>query len=104
MPKTNNNTESVEGAKTSEDTVQEAKTPDTVRDEDYVDHIPLFRDGDRYKDPLNVIINGKKYSVPRGVPLRLPRTVAEVIDQSIAQDSYANELNKEMQKTQVTEF
>lgn len=104
MAKTNNNTESVEETKTSEDTVQEAKTPDTAQDDDYVDHIPLFRDGDRYKDPLNVIINGKKYSVPRGVPLRLPRTVAEVIDQSIAQDAYANELNKQMQKTQVTEF
>jgi hypothetical protein len=104
MAKTNNNTESVEEAKTSEDTVQEAKTPDTAQDDDYVDHIPLFRDGDRYKDPLNVIINGKKYSVPRGVPLRLPRTVAEVIDQSIAQDAYANELNVQMQKTQVTEF
>lgn len=104
MAKTNNNTESVEEAKTSEDTVQEAKTPDTAQDDDYVDHIPLFRDGDRYKDPLNVIINGKKYSVPRGVPLRLPSTVAEVIDQSIAQDAYANELNKQMQKTQVTEF
>lgn len=103
MAKTNN-TESVEEAKTSEGTVQEAKTPDTVQDDDYVDHIPLFRDGDRYKDPLNVIINGKKYSVPRGVPIRLPRTVAEVIDQSIAQDAYANELNVQMQKTQVTEF
>ena len=102
MAKTNN-TESVEEAKTP-DTVQEAKTPDTVQDDDYVDHIPLFRDGDRYKDPLNVIINGKKYSVPRGVPIRLPRTVAEVIDQSIAQDAYANELNVQMQKTQVTEF
>ncbi len=103
MAKTNN-TESVEEAKTP-DTVQEAKTSeDTVQDDGYVNFPPLFRDGDRYKDPLNVIINGKKYSVPRGVPLRLPRTVAEVIEQSRTQDAYANELNMQMQKTQVTEF
>lgn len=98
MAKTNS-TEAVE--ETTKETVE---TVEKAVDDGYVKHDPLFRDGDRYKDPLNVIINGKKYSVPRGVPLRLPRTVAEVIDQSMAQDAYANELNVQMQKTQVTEF
>jgi hypothetical protein len=71
---------------------------------EYVDHAPLFKDGERYKFPLNVTINGVKYSVPRGVPLRLPRVVAEVIDQSIAQDAYAHEVDTQMQKTQVVNF
>lgn len=71
---------------------------------EYVDHAPLFRDGEKYKNPLNVIVNGVKYSVPRGVPLRLPKVVAEVIDQSIAQDAYAAELDRKMQEAQVTVF
>ena len=71
---------------------------------EYVDHAPLFKDGDRYKFPLNVTINGVKYSVPRGVPLKLPKVVAEVIDQSLAQDAYAQAVDTEMQKTQIVNF
>ena len=71
----------------------------------YVDHAPLFKDDDKYKFPLNVIVNGVKYSVPRGIPLHIPKIVAEVIDQSLMQDSYAHELDAKMQKKpQVTEF
>lgn len=73
-------------------------------DDGYVDHAPLFKDNDRYKFPQNVIINGVKYSVPRGVPLRIPKVVAEVLDQSIAQDAYANGIDQKMQKTQVVNF
>lgn len=75
-----------------------------VEDDGYVDHAPLFKDGEKYKFPLNVTVNGVKYSVPRGVPLRIPRIVAEIIDQSIAQDSHARELDARMQKTQVVNF
>jgi hypothetical protein len=70
----------------------------------YVEHAPLFKDGDKYKFPLNVTINGVKYSVPRGVPLVLPAVVAEVIDQSIAQDAYAQKVDNDMQKTQIVNF
>jgi hypothetical protein len=73
-------------------------------EEDYVDHAPLFQDGEKYKFPLNVTIHGVKYSVPRGVPLKLPRVVAEVIDPSMAQDAYAHEVDLKMQKTQVVNF
>ena len=76
----------------------------TLKDDGYVDHAPLFQDGDRYKFPLNVTINGVKYSVPRGVPLRLPKVVAEVIDQSLKQDAYAHAVDQAMQKTQVVNF
>ncbi len=97
-------------SKVEEVNVQEtpAETPAEAPAEEsgveYVDHAPLFRDGERYKNPLNVTINGVKYSVPRGVPLRLPKVVAEVIDQSIAQDAYAAELDRKMQEAQVTVF
>ena len=85
------------------DAVTEDIAP-AVKDDGYVDHAPLFKDGEKYKFPLNVTVNGVKYSVPRGVQLRIPRIVAEIIDQSIAQDSHARELDARMQKTQVTEF
>ena len=106
MPKKNtdetnvNLTEDEEtNANLAEDAAASAEDP-----MEYVDHAPLFKDGERYKFPLNVTINGVKYSVPRGVPLRLPRVVAEVIDQSIAQDAYAHEVDTQMQKTQIVNF
>lgn len=86
----------------TEENVEE--TAPAVKDDGYVDHAPLFKDGEKYKFPLNVTVNGVKYSVPRGVPLRIPRIVAEIIDQSIAQDSHARELDARMQKTQVVNF
>lgn len=62
----------------------------------------LFKDNDRYKDPtLNVIINGKKYSVPRGKKVLVPDEVANVIERSQAQDAYAQAVDAEMQKEQV---
>ena len=105
MSKTSNTaveSEAVESAAAESTATQQdtAENPDV----EYVDHAPLFRDGEKYKNPLNVTINGVKYSVPRGVPLRLPKVVAEVIDQSIAQDAYAAEVDRNMQKAQVTVF
>ncbi len=62
----------------------------------------LFKDNDKYKDPvLNVIINGVKYSVPRGKKVAVPDEVANVIERSQAQDAYAQEVDAEMQKEQV---
>ena len=117
MARTANKAETPEETKVEETTAAETpeetkveettavETPEETKDSvEYVDHAPLFRDGEKYKNPLNVTINGVKYSVPRGVPLRLPKVVAEVIDQSIAQDAYAAELDRKMQEAQVTVF
>ena len=103
MGRTANKTETPEEVKAAETPAVEetAEAPAVEPEDDYVDHAPLFRDGEKYKNPLNVTINGVKYSVPRGVPLRLPKAVAEVIDQSIAQDAYAAELDRKMQEAQV---
>lgn len=78
---------------------EESKTTD-----EYVDHAPLFYDGKTYKDPVSVIINGVKYSVPRGKPLKLPKVVAEVLDQSMAQDAYASQVDAKMQTEQVVQM
>lgn len=59
---------------------------------------PFLYDGEKYKDPINVIVNGVKYSVPRGKVVSVPKVVAEVLQQSMEQDAYARELDKQLQE------
>lgn len=59
----------------------------------YVD-ITLPFDPKYLKDPLNVIVNGVKYSVPRGKTVAVPEVVAEVIKQGQKQDAYAMKVNE----------
>lgn len=73
-----------------------------VEDDGYVEIPPLFYDGDKYKDPLPIIINGKKWSIPRdGRSHRVPKPVAEVYWNSVNQDAYAAKIDREMQKAQI---
>ena len=66
---------------------------------------PFLYDGEKYKDPINVIINGVKYSVPRGKVVSVPKVVAEVLQQSAEQDAYARRFDEELQsKPQIMEF
>lgn len=46
----------------------------------------LFRDGDKYKDDVIVIHNGKSYLIRRGEDVKIPRKIAMILDQSQAQD------------------
>lgn len=48
--------------------------------------VKLFKDNDKYKDPLYVSVNGNRFIVPRGVEVEIPDYVAEVIERSMAQD------------------
>lgn len=72
--------------------------------EEYENIGPLPFDADKYKHPLNVIVNGIKYSVPRGQIVRVPKVVAEVINQSMAQDMHAAAVEAEMMKPQIINF
>ena len=49
--------------------------------------VTLFLDGDKYKDPLYVGINGMNWLIQRGVPVEVPEEVAEVIQNQIRQDN-----------------
>lgn len=51
--------------------------------------VELFYDGEKYKDPVPVIVNGVKIMVPRGKPVRIKRKYAEVLEHSMAQDKKA---------------
>lgn len=77
----------------------------TKTNEEYVNVGPFLYDGEKYKNPINVIVNGVKYSVPRGKVVSVPKVVAEVLTQSAEQDAYARRIDEEMQKNpQTMEF
>ncbi len=48
--------------------------------------IQLFKDGNRYKDDVFVAVNGERVQIKRGVPVKVKRKFAQVIEQSRAQD------------------
>ena len=48
--------------------------------------VKLFRDNDRYKDPVFVAVNGDRYIVPRGVEVEIPEYIYEVLERSMAED------------------
>lgn len=57
--------------------------------------IKLFKDNQKYKDDLTVTVNGVTYQIQRGVPVEVPRFVADVITQSERQDQHtANMIEK----------
>ena len=51
--------------------------------------IMLFKDGDRYQDDVFVAVNGKSYLIQRGVEVKLPYFVAEVLENSQLQEQEA---------------
>lgn len=48
--------------------------------------IKLFKDGGKYKDDVFVAVNGEGCSVPRGIPVRIKKKFADVLEQSDIQD------------------
>ena len=51
----------------------------------------LFRDDDRYKAPLFVGVNGRSYLIERGKEVELPKSVYEVIMNSMDQTRVTEE-------------
>lgn len=54
--------------------------------------VNLMYDGDRYKDPLFVGINGMTWLIKRGEPVEVPVEVAAIVNQSLAQDGKTRDL------------
>lgn len=52
--------------------------------------VKLFKDTGNYKDDVFVSVNGHNYLLQRGVPLKIPRCVAEVLQHSEEQDRLAS--------------
>ncbi|NLB89712.1 MAG: hypothetical protein GX786_00600 [Clostridiales bacterium] len=60
-------------------TVQKKEEKETVE-------VTLFYDGNQYKDPMFVSVNGESLLIPRGKPVKIPKHFKEVVDRSIAQE------------------
>jgi hypothetical protein len=58
--------------------------------EEYVS-VQLFKDGKDYKDDVYVSVNGENCRIQRGVPVKIKRKFALVLEQSQAQDIRAAE-------------
>ncbi len=41
--------------------------------------INLFKDNNKYRDDVTVIVNGSVFQIKRGVPVEVPRYVASVL-------------------------
>ena len=48
--------------------------------------VRLFKDNERYKDAVTVVVNGKVWRIQRGVDVDIPMYVWQVLEQSMAQD------------------
>ncbi len=68
-----------------------------VQDEDLVE-IELFKDNGEYKDDFTVGINGKMYKIKRGVKVKVPKAVHEVIIRSVEADKKTASLIESLTK------
>ncbi len=87
-------------AKKTEEKVTEAKVEEAVveKDDGRVEIAPLFYDPERYKLPVSVIVNGKKYIIPRGkAGIRVPKAVKEVLESSAYQRQMATDYMKSVE-------
>ena len=60
--------------------------PATSWDEELVP-IRLFKDNERYKDDVFVAVNGERVQIRRGETVRIKRKFAQVLEQSMRQDT-----------------
>ncbi len=78
----------------------EVKTPETPeekekkpkKEKEEMVEIQLFYDGRRYKDDVDVCINGRHWLIQRGKKVKVPKSVAEVIDNADKQKGFANDV------------
>ena len=83
------------------ETVESVETVDSAESctgatDDMVE-IEIFKDADRYKDDVVVSLNGKLYVIKRGVPVKVPRAVKEILDHSREQDQQTALMTEEME-------
>lgn len=60
--------------------------------------IRLYKDNDRYRKDVQVIVNGRVYLIQRGVEVTVPAFVAEVLENAQAQSQLAIEVSDSIGK------
>lgn len=46
----------------------------------------FFKDNEKYKDDITVCVNGKVWRIKRGITVRIPKNVYDVVRESHSQD------------------
>ena len=69
------------------ETVEKTEAKAEEKDDGMVT-IHLFKDDDRYSAPVFVGVNGDSYLIQRGMDVKVPKAVAEVLEHSQQQDEY----------------
>lgn len=82
---------------------EKAEAKDEAKDDGMVT-IHLFKDDDRYAAPVFVGVNGDSYLIQRGMDVKVPKAVAEVLEQSIKQDAEAARKSQAMQAAAGTQM
>lgn len=75
-----------EEMKSDKKSVQE-KESSTVDSGNELVTIRLFKDGEKYKDDVFVAVNGESVQIKRGETVRIKKKFADVLEQSMAQDT-----------------
>lgn len=70
----------------------EAKKNEQVKETEEMVEFKAFKDGGKYKDDIFVSVNGKRYIIKRGVLVTIPKSVYEVLMNSLEQDQVAANL------------
>ena len=63
-----------------------APSPTKSRAEELVP-VRLFKDNEKYKDDVFVAVNGERVQIRRGETVRIKRKFAQVLEQSMRQDT-----------------
>ena len=80
--------------KKKEDVMEEAIETTEEPTSDMVE-VELFQDSERYKDDVQVGVNGMIYTVQRGKKVKVPRPVAEILShQKVQDDRTASMINR----------
>lgn len=76
-----------EAAKIVEEAKAQAQAEAAPKDPEDLVPVRLFKDGDKYKNDVFVAVNGRAYQIQRGVTVKVPKCVADVLEQSMEQDN-----------------
>ena len=82
---TKKETAAAQAVENAVETVEKAEAKTEEKDDGMVT-IHLFKDDDRYAAPVFVGVNGDSYLIQRGIDVKVPKAVAEVLEHSQMQD------------------
>ena len=100
---TKKETAAADAVENAVETVEKVEAATEEKD-DGMETIHLFKDDDRYSAPVFVGVNGDSYLIQRGIDVKVPKAVAEVLEHSIQQDAETARKSQAMQAAAGTQM